>query len=112
MQPIRHFLLALQFFSRIPVTGRLAAWAGWSPAMQHASVAHLPGVGWLVGAWGAAWLLAAGWLLAPSPWMPLVAAVLSTVATLWLTGDCMKTDWPMWPTAWAALSRPSARWKS
>lgn len=86
MQPIRHFLLALQFFSRIPVTGRLAAWAGWSPAMQHASVAHLPGVGWLVGAWGAAWLLAAGWLLAPSPWMPLVAAVLSTVATLWLTG--------------------------
>lgn len=86
MQPIRHFLLAIQFFSRIPVTGRLAAWAGWSPQLQHASVAHLPGVGWLVGAWGAAWLLAASWLLAPSPWVPLVAAVLSTIATLWLTG--------------------------
>ena len=86
MQPLRHFVLAVQFFSRIPVTGRLAAWAGWSPQLQHASVAHLPGVGWLVGAWGAACLMAAGWLLAPSPWMPLVAAVLSTVATLWLTG--------------------------
>lgn len=86
MQPLRHFVLAVQFFSRIPVTGRLAAWAGWSPQLQHASVAHLPGVGWLVGAWGAACLAATGWLLAPSPWMPLVAAVLSTVATLWLTG--------------------------
>lgn len=86
MQPLRHFVLAVQFFSRIPVTGRLAAWAGWSPQLQHASVAHLPGVGWLVGAWGAACLMATGWLLAPSPWMPLVAAVLSTVATLWLTG--------------------------
>src|SRR5256885_12748190 len=81
MQPLRHFVLAVQFFSRIPVTGRLAAWAGWSPQLQHASVAHLPGVGWLVGAWGAACLTATGWLLAPSPWMPLVAAVLSTVAT-------------------------------
>ncbi len=86
MQPLRHFVLAVQFFSRIPVTGRLAAWAGWSPQLQHASVAHLPGIGWLVGAWGAACLAATGWLLAPSPWMPLVAAVLSTVATLWLTG--------------------------
>ena len=66
MQPLRHFVLAVQFFSRIPVTGRLAAWAGWSPQLQHASVAHLPGVGWLVGAWGAACLTATGWLLAPS----------------------------------------------
>ncbi|HBJ98776.1 MAG TPA: adenosylcobinamide-GDP ribazoletransferase, partial [Delftia acidovorans] len=64
MQPLRHFVLAVQFFSRIPVTGRLAAWAGWSPQLQHASVAHLPGVGWLVGAWGAACLMATGWLLA------------------------------------------------
>lgn len=86
MQPLRHFLLAVQFFSRIPVTGRLAAWAGWSPERQRASVAHLPGVGWLVGAWGGAWLLATSVLLAPSAWMPAVAAVVSTLATLWLTG--------------------------
>ncbi|WP_280192487.1 adenosylcobinamide-GDP ribazoletransferase [Delftia sp. PS-11] len=86
MQSLRHFLLAVQFFSRIPVTGRLADWAGWSPALQRASAAHLPGVGWLVGLWGGAWLMAAGWLLAPSAWMPLAAAVAATLATLWLTG--------------------------
>jgi adenosylcobinamide-GDP ribazoletransferase len=82
----RHFLLALQFFSRIPVTGRLAAWVGYSPAMQRACAAHLPGVGWLVGAWAALWLSLAAWTLAPSPWMPWVAACLSTAATVLLTG--------------------------
>ena len=45
----RHFLLALQFFTRIPVTGRLADWVGFSPAMLRASAAHFPGVGWIVG---------------------------------------------------------------
>ena len=49
MTALRHFLLALQFFTRIPVTGRLAAWVGYSPAMLHASSAHFPGVGWVVG---------------------------------------------------------------
>ena len=48
MAPIRHFLLAVQFFTRIPVTGRLARWVGYSPAMLRASAAHFPGVGWLV----------------------------------------------------------------
>ena len=50
MQFIRHYLLALQFFTRIPVTGKLANWVGYSPAMLRASAAHFPGVGWLVGA--------------------------------------------------------------
>ena len=50
---VRHFLLALQFFTRVPVTGRLAAWVGFSPAMLRASAAHFPGVGWLVGGVGA-----------------------------------------------------------
>ena len=46
---IRHFLIAVQFFTRIPVTGRLADWVGFSPAMLRASAAHFPGVGWVVG---------------------------------------------------------------
>ena len=50
IQAVRHFLLALQFFTRIPVTGRLADWVGFSPAMLRASAAHFPGVGWLAGA--------------------------------------------------------------
>ena len=39
---VRHYLLALQFFTRIPVTGRLADWVGFSPAMLRASAAPLP----------------------------------------------------------------------
>lgn len=86
MQAIRHFLLAVQFFSRIPVTGRLAAWVGWSPALQRASAAHLPGVGWLVGLWGALWLVAGGCLLPSHPMQPWVAAIISTLVTLLMTG--------------------------
>ena len=69
MNGVRHFLLALQFFTRIPITGRLAQWVGYSPAMLRASAAHFPAVGWVVGALG-----------------PLVAAVLCTVVTVLVTG--------------------------
>lgn len=86
MQSLRHFLLAVQFFSRIPVSGRLASWVGWSPALQRASAGHLPGVGWLVGLWAALLLGASLWLLPTTSWTPLVAALLSTAGTLWLTG--------------------------
>lgn len=86
MQTMRHLLLAVQFFSRIPVTGRLAAWVGWSPELQRQSAAHLPGVGWLVGLWAGLVLAGTGWALQPNPWMPLIAAALATLGTLWLTG--------------------------
>ncbi len=81
VQGVRHFLLALQFFTRIPVTGGLAQWVGYSPAMLRASAGHFPGVGWVVGAVGAAVL----WAALPL-WGAAVAAVLCTVATAWLTG--------------------------
>ena len=83
---IRHYLLALQFFTRIPVTGRLAEWVGYSPAMLRASAAHFPGVGWLVGGLVAAvtWGLLA--VLPQSPFVPLVAAVLGTAAGVLITG--------------------------
>ncbi len=86
MQFLRHYLLALQFFTRIPVTGRLAAWVGFSPAMLRASAAHFPGVGWLVGAVVSliTWLLL--WALPHVAYAPLVAAVLGTVASVWMTG--------------------------
>ena len=86
MQALRHFLLAVQFFSRIPVTGRLAAWVGWSPALQRASAAHLPGVGWLVGACAALVVWGVCIALQGHSYAPWLAAVLSTVATLALTG--------------------------
>ncbi len=87
MQFIRHYLLAIQFFTRIPVTGRLAAWVGYSPEMLRASAAHFPGVGVLIGALVAV-LTAVLLVFLPqaSPVSPLVAAVLGTVFSVMLTG--------------------------
>jgi adenosylcobinamide-GDP ribazoletransferase len=86
VQALRHLLLALQFFTRVPVTGRLAEWVGYSPAMLRASVAHFPAIGLLVGGLAVAVFAGLSALLPPNPHSPLVAAVLSTVATVWLTG--------------------------
>lgn len=85
-QFLRHYLLAVQFFTRIPVTGRLAEWVGYSPAMLRASAAHFPGIGWLVGAAAAGVYVALMAVLPPTPLVPLVAAALSTVVTVLLTG--------------------------
>ncbi len=92
MQALRHFLLALQFFTRVPVSGRLGTWVGYSPAMLNASAGHFPGVGWLVGAVGAGVMVALADLLAgANPAAPLLAALvaagLATAATVWLTGS-------------------------
>ncbi|MDO5288119.1 MAG: adenosylcobinamide-GDP ribazoletransferase [Pseudomonadota bacterium] len=86
MNALRHWLLALQFFTRIPVTGRLAAWVGYSPAMLRASAGHFPGVGWVVGAAAAAVLWAALRALPGTGLGALVAALLSLAASAWLTG--------------------------
>ena len=86
MQVVRHYLLAVQFFTRIPVTGRLAQWVGYSPAMLRASSAHFPGVGWLVAAVAAGSYTALHQALPPGPVVPFVAAVFCTIATVLVTG--------------------------
>lgn len=83
---VRHYLLAVQFFTRVPVTGRLADWVGFSPAALRASAAHFPGVGWLVAAWAAAAFAALSLALPVGPMTSLVAAAGCTVATLLMTG--------------------------
>ena len=83
---IRQYLLAIQFFTRIPVTGRLAEWVGYSPELLRASAAHFPGVGVVVGAVAAAVFALLLALLPDTAFTPLVAAALSTVATVLLTG--------------------------
>ena len=85
-QFVREYLLAVQFFTRIPVVGRLADWVGYSPELLRASAGHFPGIGIPVGILAALvyWLLQA--LLPDTPFTPLVAAVLSTAATVLLTG--------------------------
>ena len=86
MQFVREFLLAVQFFTRIPITGKLAEWVGFSPAMLRASAAHFPGVGVLVGAVAAGVYALLAALLPDTVYTPLVAAVLSTVVTALMTG--------------------------
>ena len=86
MQFFREFLLAVQFFTRIPITGALAAWVGFSPAMLRASAGHFPGVGVLVGTVAAAMYALMVALLPDTTFAPMVAAVLSTVAAVLMTG--------------------------
>lgn len=82
----RHYLLALQFFSRVPVTGRLADWVGFSPAMLRASAAHFPGIGWLAGGvMGLVYLVLLQGLPA-APAAAWVAAVGATIAGVLFTG--------------------------
>lgn len=80
MNRVRHELrlagVALQFLTRLPLPRGL----GFEPQWLNASVRYFALVGALVGAVGAAVLLAAQWL-----WPPAVAAALAVAATLWLT---------------------------
>ena len=86
IQFVKHYLLALQFFTRIPVTGRLADWVGFSPAMLRASAAHFPGIGWMVGGLTAIVFYLTMACLPQQSAAPWVAAVLSTVFSVLLTG--------------------------
>ncbi len=86
MQALRHYLLAVQFFTRIPITGRVAQWVGYSPAMLRASAAHFPGIGCLAALLAAAVYAALHGALAPNPLAPAVAAVFCTIATVLMTG--------------------------
>lgn len=82
----RSLVLALQYFTRLPIPAALARWTGFSTELQRASLAHFPGVGILVAAVAIACYWAATQLLPGSGFTPLAAAVLSTIATLLLTG--------------------------
>jgi adenosylcobinamide-GDP ribazoletransferase len=85
-QFIRHYLLSLQFFTRIPVIGRLADWVGYSPAMLRASAGHFPGVGVLVGILVAGFTALLLMALPPTGSAPLVAAALGTALGVLITG--------------------------
>ena len=90
---LRHLLLAIQFFTRLPLPASLMQWVGFSPVLMRNAMGHMPAVGWLVG--GVAAVVYAGtlWLwgspvmlMASSTLLLALAALLSTAATIWLTG--------------------------
>jgi adenosylcobinamide-GDP ribazoletransferase len=85
MQSLRHFLLAVQFFSRIPVAG------GWPPGWAGARPCSAPAPGICRGglAGGPVGRAAAGRIALAAAHHQLVAAgaaLISTAGTLWLTG--------------------------
>jgi adenosylcobinamide-GDP ribazoletransferase len=85
-QGIRHLLLAVQFFTRIPLGKRLADWVGFSPEMQRASTAYFPVVGMLVGGVVVALSVVLFGTMQFNLFTPLVVAVLGTAISAWLTG--------------------------
>ena len=85
-ESLRHYLLALQFFTRIPVTGAIADWAGFTPQRLRAAAGHFTGIGWIVAAWTCAVYAGCAWLWGAGPLVPLAAAAISTAASAWLTG--------------------------
>lgn len=90
---LKHLLLALQFFTRIPLPPTVAQWVGFSTQHMRSAMVHLPAIGWLTG--GLALLVYVGvlWLwgspimlMASSTLLLVLAALLSTLATIWMTG--------------------------
>lgn len=74
---LRVFLTAVMFLTRIPCP----PWVGHEPEYLARSTIYFPLIGAMVGLWGGLFF-ALGWL----GWTPLIAAVVSTIATVWLTG--------------------------
>lgn len=73
----RLFLVALQFFTRLPIPRRVGFHVDW---LQQ-STRYFPLVGWVV-----AWITALVYVLAVQIWPQSVAILLSTAAGIWLTG--------------------------
>jgi adenosylcobinamide-GDP ribazoletransferase len=82
----RSLVLAVQYFTRVPIPAALARWTGFSAELQRAGLAHFPGVGWGVAAVAALCYGAAMLLLPQAALTPVVGAVMSTIATVLLTG--------------------------
>jgi adenosylcobinamide-GDP ribazoletransferase len=77
MGQVRLFFIALQFFTRLPIP----RWVGFEPHWLHHASRYFPLVGLVVGAIAALVYWAAALVLPP-----FVAALLSTAATIYLTG--------------------------
>jgi adenosylcobinamide-GDP ribazoletransferase len=87
-EEFRLFLVAIQFYTRIPVTGRLATWMGWDPAWLGRATRYFPLAGVTVALAQSAVYVAAS-LVLPHP----VALLLALAAGLLLTGAFHEDGW-------------------
>jgi adenosylcobinamide-GDP ribazoletransferase len=81
VQQLKLVLVALQFFTRVPISSALVAWMDWTPDKLRASSRYFPLIGLGVGVC-AALVFSATSLL----WNGWIAAALSLAATALLTG--------------------------
>jgi adenosylcobinamide-GDP ribazoletransferase len=86
-------LFARQFALALQQSTRLRLGSTWAPPPidaeaegMHASEAHLPGAGWLVGLVACLSFAIVALLLRGNPWGPPAAAIVSVAATLLITG--------------------------
>ena len=86
MNPFRHFLLAIQFFTRIPVTGTLALWTGFSEERLARCSAYLPLIGSLVGLLTAIVFIAFMMLLPNQISNYWVSVFMATITPIFITG--------------------------
>lgn len=87
---LRHYLLAVQQATRVPVQGARAGWVGATPEMLRAGAPHAPGAGWLVGMAAGVTFAVLSLVLPDGPLTPLAAAVGCTIATALLTGGAQE----------------------
>ena len=83
---IKHFLLAVQFFTRIPIAGKLARWVGFDQSMLTRAMGYFPLIGLLIGVLTAAVLLLIEFAMPATGARPWLAAAGSTAFGLVLTG--------------------------
>lgn len=86
MSFLRQYLIAIHFFTRVPMRGAVAQWVDFGPQTLRASAAHFPGVGLMVGLVACTVFALLEVALPGSPYSSLVAAVAATAATVLLTG--------------------------
>lgn len=88
MDQVRLFIIALQFYTRLPVVGHLSQWANYTPERLSISTRYFTLVGLLVGVvcagvyWGTHLL-----------WSQPIAAVLSTCVGILITGGFHEDGW-------------------
>lgn len=82
MSFLHQYLLAVQSYTRLPVTGTATESAS-NPQAQHASAAHYPGVGWLVGIVACVVFALLGTALGDTAFAPMAAAV-GCIAVAWM----------------------------
>jgi adenosylcobinamide-GDP ribazoletransferase len=82
----RQFALALQQSTRLRFGNAWAAPIDVGADAEHASEAHLPGAGWIVGLVACLSFAVVALLLRGNPWGPPAAAIVSIAATLLMTG--------------------------